>query len=56
VGAVESGGGHVLRLGDEWVTYDSSESAFEYQVAQFWVNALTCWWTAQCRIALPSPE
>ena len=56
--AVESGSGHVFAWGDEWVTYDSEWNQHpENQFAQFWVNALT--WlsrTAQCQLALPSPE
>lgn len=51
----DSGKGHVLVWGDEWITYDSEWTGHpDYQVQLFWVNILK-WLTtsAQCQVPIP---
>jgi hypothetical protein len=50
---VESGAGHVLSWGDEWITYDSEWSDHpDYQVERFWLNALK-WLTVAGNCQVP---
>ncbi|MFO0671514.1 MAG: hypothetical protein U0235_18110 [Polyangiaceae bacterium] len=51
----DSGKGHVLVWGDEWITYDSEWTGHpDYQVQLFWVNVIK-WLTtaAQCQVPIP---
>ncbi|WP_438022717.1 hypothetical protein [Sorangium sp. So ce233] len=53
--ALESGVGHVLVWGDEWITYNSEWVDHpDYQVERFWLNALK-WLTPanECQVAVP---
>ena len=40
------GEGKVFVWGDEWITYNSEWAATDYQVEQFWLNAIN-WLTPQ---------
>lgn len=52
----ETGLGHVLAWGDEWITYNSEWTEHpEYQVELFWVNAIK-WLTAATDCQVPIPE
>jgi hypothetical protein len=56
--AVETGNGHVLAWGDEWITYNSEWTGKpEYQVAHFWANALG--WLSKtygCQVPIPDGQ
>jgi hypothetical protein len=50
----EVGMGHLIVWGDEWITYDSEWSDHaDYQVAQFWVNAIK--WLTVARVCQVPP-
>lgn len=53
---IESGLGHVLAWGDEWITYNSEWTEHpDYQVERLWVNAIK-WLTPATDCQVPIPE